>query len=176
MSTSLYTFSVGTFTPTFQTLIHILDLAKAYAKEKGIDESEIPGWRLVEDMLPLSFQIQTCSNTAKNSIARITKAELPKWEDDEKTLDDLYARINKTIELLKSVDAKTFEGKENEEIILKTGGAEYKFTGTSYLQANAIPNFYFHAATAYDILRLKGVPVGKKNYLYGGFTSLGKKL
>ena len=85
--------------------------------------------------------------------------------DDETTFEQLQERIRKTIDYLKTVSEDSINGKEDEEIVLKTGVGEYRFTAQSYLLAFALPNFYFHVTTAYDLLRHKGVPIGKWDYL-----------
>jgi hypothetical protein len=171
MTIDYYDISIAYFIRGLYTLSHILEKTVEYAKEKNIDLAEIPKWRLVDDMNPFSFQIQTASNTPKNTIARITKKELEKWEDNETTIEQLVERINKTITLLKSVEKSSFSGKESVEVVMQSGGQERKLNGLTYLQNFAIPNFYFHVSTAYDILRSKGVPLGKKDFLSGGSTA-----
>ena len=85
--------------------------------------------------------------------------------DDETTFEQLQARIQKTIDYLNTVSEDSINGKEDQEILLKTGVGEYRFTALSYLLAFSLPNFYFHVTTAYDLLRHKGVPIGKWDYL-----------
>lgn len=167
MPVSIYDFSIPEFQRGLYTLKHILEKAVAFAQEKGIDAAEIPGWRLTEDMLPLSSQVQIASNTSKNTIARITKAELPVWEDNEKTIEELQARIEKTLDMLKGIKAEEWNGLEDNEVIIKAGGQDRKFTALSSLQSFAIPNFFFHVSIAYAILRAKGVQIGKTDYLTG---------
>jgi uncharacterized protein len=171
MPVSLYDFTIGYFIRGCYTMSHILEKAVAYAKEKNIDVNEIPTWKLIDDMRPFSFQVQTMSNTAKNSIKRITGKELPVWEDNETTVDELFARINKTVELLKSIDRASIEVEETRSIELKFGQNEMKFTGLSYAQNYCIPNFDFHLDVGYSILRMKGVQIGKQDALSGGFKA-----
>jgi uncharacterized protein len=171
MTISLYDFSVAEFIRGLYTLEHILQKATEYAKEKNIDVAEIPKWKIIDDMNPLAFQIQTCSNTAKNTIARVLKADLPSWADDETTLEQLHARIQKTLDLLKEYDANAWAGKENAEVIMKVDGADRKFNGVSYVRDFALPNFWFHVATAYNILRKEGVSIGKRDFLFGNMKA-----
>ena len=171
MTISIYDFTVAEFARGMMTLAHILEKATEFAKEKDIDLAEIPNWRLVDDMRPLSFQIQVASNTTKNSIARISKAELPSWEDNETTLEQLNERIKKTLDLLKSIDASTWADKDTEEVTMKLQGNDIKFTATQYAQNYAIPNFFFHVTTAYSILRMKGVPLGKSDFISGSIQA-----
>jgi hypothetical protein len=171
MSLSIYDFTVAYFIRGFYTINGILEKAVAYAKEKNIDVNEIPTWKLIDDMRPFSFQVQTMSNTAKASIARITGQEQPSWEDNEKTVEDLFARINKTVEYLKSIDRASFVNTESKDIELKFGQTELKFTGLNYAQSYAIPNFAFHLNVGYSILRMKGVQIGKQDALSGGLKA-----
>jgi len=165
---SLYEISVPIFIHSLQVLSHLLTKAESFAKEKGIPESDITSARLAPDMLPLTFQINTCSNSAKNALVRVAGTTAVPMEDKkEATFAELQDRIAKTIDLLKESDAKAFEGKEDEEVVMKFSSGERKFTGQSYLTTFAIPNFYFHMSTTYAILRMKGVPLGKQDFLTG---------
>ena len=108
----------------------------------------------------------SCSNSAKGTITRVAGATAAPMEDNEKTFKDLYERIEKTVELLRSVKREDFEGKDDKEVRFKPGGGkEYVMTGTEYVVKFAVPNFMFHAVTAYDILRKEGVPIGKPDWL-----------
>ena len=121
--------------------------------------------RLIEDMAALPFHIQRVSDISKNAAARISGTEGVPMSDDETTFEQLQARIQKTIDYLNTVSEDSINGKEDQEILLKTGVGEYRFTALSYLLAFSLPNFYFHVTTAYDLLRHKGVPIGKWDYL-----------
>ncbi|KAK6346093.1 hypothetical protein TWF730_010425 [Orbilia blumenaviensis] len=167
-SLTLYDVTVPLFRRGMQTLKHILEKGEAYAKENGISTNEMVNWRLAEDMKPLTFQIQTASNTSKNTCARVAKIDLGSLDDNEETLEDLYKRIDTTLAILDDVEANhkaAFEDKETVEVVLPLRSGDRKFTGQSYVQTFAVPNFYFHVTTAYAILRNHGVPVGKMDYL-----------
>lgn len=143
------------------TLANILKKAAEHP-----DAASFPDAKLCEDMLPLTFQVQTASNTAKKSVSRLTGEEAEVWEDNEKTLDELIARCEKTVALLKAVDPKKVEGKETATVELSLGPAGTKqLSGKDYVLTYAVPNFFFHLQTAYSILRMKGVPLGKRDYL-----------
>lgn len=148
-----------------KTLTHILQKAEEYAKEKNIPLSDLVEGRLAPDMLPLSKQIQIASNTSKNVAVRVGGTEAVLMEDTETTFPQLYKRIDDTIKVLQDTDAKVLEGKETAEVVMKTGSGEKTFTGQAYILGFALPNFYFHVTTAYAILRSKGVPIGKKDFL-----------
>ena len=162
---SLYNASIPVFIRGLTNLTAILKKGEAHADEKSIAHSTLLNTRLHEDMAVLTYQIQRASDTAKGAGARITSTEIPAMEDNETTFADLYARIDKTVEYLKGLDAGTFEGKEGAEVVLKTPNKEFKFTAESYLLNFAVPNFYFHVTAAYAILRHAGVPVGKFDFL-----------
>ncbi|RVD87270.1 uncharacterized protein DFL_001512 [Arthrobotrys flagrans] len=165
---TLFDVTVPPFRRGMNTLKHILQKGEAYAKENGISTDDVVNWKLAEDMKPLIFQIQTASNTAKNTCVRVAKLELAALDDNEETLEDLYKRIDTTLALLENVEANhkaAFEGKEDAEVVMASRNGERKFTGQSYVQTFAIPNFYFHVTTAYGILRNHGVPIGKLDYL-----------
>ena len=98
-------------------------------------------------------------------MARLAGAEVPRYEDTEQSFDELRARIAKTIAFVESFAAAQFEGAEERAIALRVGGKDWSFTGRDYLLGFALPNFYFHLVTAYNILRHNGVEIGKADYL-----------
>lgn len=113
----------------------------------------------------LDYQVQSCCNTAKFLAARVSGTESVFFEDNEKTFDELQERIAKTVQLLQKVDAKSFDGKEDKEVIMETKMGNFRFTGQRYVSEYALPNFHFHLTTAYCILRHLGVPLGALDYL-----------
>jgi len=166
MSLSLYDTTVPLFISGLNTLSHILTRAEALVKEKGISESEFLSSKLISDMNPLTFQIQTASNTAKNTIVRLASTPAVPMDDKESTFAELQERITKTLEILKGAEKSAFEGDIHAEIKVPMGGSERTFTRLGYVQSFAVPNFYFHLVTAYGILRAKGVDIGKRDYLF----------
>jgi len=165
MPISLYEISVPVFIRGLNNLSAILKKAEAYADEKGIPHEELLGARLIEDMFPLTTQIQRASDSAKGAAVRVAGVDPVSMEDNEKTFADLEARIQKTIVFLEGVKETSMDGKEESEVSQKTAFGEMKFTSTSYLLGGVLPNFYFHLTTAYAILRHKGVPLGKLDFL-----------
>ena len=121
--------------------------------------------QLHDDMKGLPFQVTSASNSAKLSLVRVCGVENQPWDDNETTFEQLIERVDKTIAFIEKVGEEKFEGKAEEEVVLKLPSGEYKFTGLSFLQTFSIPNFFFHHTTAYAILRKEGVPVGKWDYL-----------
>lgn len=121
--------------------------------------------RLAPDMMTLAGQIQRASDTSKGCAARLAGIEPPSFPDMEKTPADLQARIAKTVHFLNGVKPESFEGSEARAITFKGGPHTFNFTGESYLFEFVLPNFYFHVTVAYAILRHKGLPLGKLDYL-----------
>ena len=158
---NLYDISIPPMQHGFRSLQVILKKAEEHCDAQKIPHEEFLQTRLIADMLPLVFQIQTCSNTAKYIPVRVTGAENVAMEDNETTFEQLQTRIERTIEFLDKSKREDFEGKEDVEVLFR----DWKFTGLNYLTQFAIPNFYFHYTTAYNILRMKGVSVGKLDYL-----------
>jgi hypothetical protein len=165
MTISMYSTSIPTFIRGLENLSAILTKAENYALAKKIDPSVLINARLAPDMFALSKQVQIAADMVKGFAARISGAEIPKYEDNEKTFEELRARIAKTIAFLKSVDAKKVDGSEQKHIAFKIGGMDLSFNGSSYLLGFVIPNFYFHITTAYAILRHNGLDIGKGDFL-----------
>jgi hypothetical protein len=165
MSVSMYRASVPVFIRGLDVLVSLINKAEAHAKEKGLSDTDVSAARLIDDMLPFSSQIQRASDTSKLSVVRLSGVNAPSFDDTETTFAELRERIEKTLAYLKNVDAAMFEGSETRVVTLKQRGFEPKFSGEDYLFLFALPNFYFHIVTAYDILRHLGVPVGKLDFL-----------
>jgi uncharacterized protein len=165
MALSMYQVSVPVFLKMLGNLAAILDKGAAFAEAKKIDPSVLLGYRLAPDMLNLTRQVQIATDHAKRGTARLAGVEAPVYEDSETTFPQLKARIDKTVAFISSVKPAQIEGAETREITLKLGGNSRTLTGQAYLLHNALPNFFFHATTAYDILRHCGVEIGKGDYL-----------
>ena len=133
MTISMYEASVPRFVSLLTSLSAILDKAEAYAESKKIVPAVLPSARLFPDMFPLSKQVQIACDFAKGAVARLAGIEIPKYEDNEQTLDELKARIAKTIAFVESVDVSKINGSEEREITLTVGGQEMNFKGMPYL-------------------------------------------
>ncbi|KIX05339.1 uncharacterized protein Z518_06211 [Rhinocladiella mackenziei CBS 650.93] len=160
---TLYDAAVVPVIRALRNLSHILKKGETYANDKGIPHSELLEASIAPDMKPLTFQVQIASDSAKFLAVRVAGVNNMPMEDNEKTFEELQTRITATINFLEAVKKEDFDGKEDNEIMVR----DIKFTGLSYVTSFALPNFYFHAVTAYDILRMKGVDIGKKDYLRG---------
>ncbi|HZN86494.1 MAG TPA: DUF1993 domain-containing protein [Burkholderiales bacterium] len=162
---SMYQASAPRFANTLNNLSAILDKAQAHCEAKKIDPLALTSFRLYPDMLPFTRQITIACDTAKGAVARLAGVENPKHEDSEKTFEELKARIAKTVAFIGGVKAAQLDGSEDKVIVLKLGPREVTFQGLQYLLGFAQPNFYFHAVTAYDILRHNGVELAKRDYI-----------
>ncbi|MGH8630958.1 MAG: DUF1993 domain-containing protein [Burkholderiales bacterium] len=165
MPSSMYRSSIPVFIRAFGNLSAILGKAAAHAEARKIDPSVLVNARLAPDMFPLSRQVQSASDTAKGCAARLAGIEVPRFEDTETTFAELQARIAKTVAFLQGVKAVQIDGSEDRTITLKLRGREVSFSAPDYLLTFALPNFFFHATTAYAILRHNGVEIGKTDYL-----------
>jgi uncharacterized protein len=167
MSLSMYQASVPVLIRGLNNLAAILNKAAAHAEVKNIAPDVFINARLAPDMYPLVRQVQTVSDTAKGCGARLAGVDVPSYADTEASFAELQERIAKTVTFLQSLAPEQVDGSEERQVILKFPGGEMQFTGQSYLLGFALPNFYFHATTAYDILRHNGVELGKKDFLGG---------
>ncbi|MBK9021744.1 MAG: DUF1993 domain-containing protein [Sulfuritalea sp.] len=165
MSLSMYDASAPRFARMLRNLDVILARAQAHAAAKKIAPEVLLGARLFPDMLPMIKQVQIATDHAKGAVARLAGAEVPRYEDSEQTFDELRARIAKTIAFVGTFAAAQVDGSEQRPIALRVGGKDWSFTGQDYLLGFALPNFYFHLVTAYNILRHNGVEIGKGDYL-----------
>jgi hypothetical protein len=165
MSVSMHAMSVPIFVRMLGNLSAILDKAAAHAQAKKIEPAVLLNARLFPDMFALTRQVQLATDFAKGAVARLAGQEPPKYEDTETTIEQLKARIARTIEYVRGFEAGAFEGAETREISLKIRDTVQKYTGLVYLCHVVLPNFFFHATTAYDILRHNGVELGKRDFV-----------
>ena len=161
----MYQASAARFANMLGNLSAILDKAQAHCEARKIDPLVLTGLRLYPDMFPLSRQVQIACDTAKGAVARLAGADIPRHDDTERTFDELKARIAKTVDFVQSVKAERVEGSEEKEIVLQMRSGERRYGALQYLLGHALPNFYFHVTTAYNILRHNGVELGKQDYL-----------
>jgi hypothetical protein len=168
MKITVQALSVDVFANSLGNLSAILEKGLAHATARKFDPAVLVSSRLAPDMLPLSRQVQIACDNAKNGTARLAGLEPPRFEDNEKTIEELRARIARTVDYLKGIPANAFEGSEDREFKVPVGPEKFlDFKGLDYLQRWAIPNVFFHITTAYAILRHNGVEIGKRDYLGG---------
>lgn len=168
MSISMSSASLPVFRLMLSNLSHLLDKAQADADARKYDPAVLVQYRLAPDMLPFVRQILIACDAVKNGVARISGVEAPKFEDNESTLAELKARIQKTLDYLATVPDATLDGTEEKEITFPVGrDATRTMKAEAYLKHWVLPNMFFHITTAYAILRHNGVPLGKRDYLTG---------
>ncbi len=157
---SLPVFEIG-----LNALSAVLDKAAAFTAAKKVDPAVLLGWRLAPDMFALVRQVQVACDHAKNGAARLAGAEPPKFEDNETTIEQLKARLAKTVAYLKTLDGKAIDAASDREITFPLGSGKGHMKGSDYLNHFVLPNFYFHLTAAYAIVRHCGVEIGKRDFL-----------
>lgn len=164
MSMSMYNASIPVFVRMLGNLRRILEMAAAHAQAKKIDESAFLDARLFPDMFPLRRQVQIATDQAKG-VSRLAGVEPPVFEDKEQSFAELIQRVTKTIDFLATIKASQIDGTEEREITRPIRGQPKTFRHMAFLQHFAMPNFYFHTTTAYNILRHNGVELSKTDFL-----------
>lgn len=165
MSYTIYDATIVPMIRMLKNLSKILDKAAAEANTKNIPLQRLLDARLAPDMFAFPRQIQIATDAAKGAAARLQGLEPPSFADTEKTFPELKERIGKTIAYLESVDSAAFAGAEDRKIVVSGHGRTDEYTGADFARHRALPNFYFHVTTAYDLLRHNGIDVGKRDYL-----------
>jgi hypothetical protein len=162
----MYSASVPVFVKTLGNMLVWLDKAMAHAEAKKFDPSVYMTLRLAPDMLPLPSQVRIASDAAKGCTARLAGVEIPVFEDNEATVNELRERIRRTLAFIETVPAAAFAGSEQRDIVIPARNRDpRRFKGEYYLQHWALPNFFFHATTLYALLRHNGVDLGKGDFL-----------
>ena len=165
MTISMYQASVPVFIKTLGNLSAILDKAVAFAEIKKVDPAVLLGYRLAPDMFNFTRQVQIACDFAKGAGSRLAGMEPPAYEDNETSFADLKARIDKTLALLHTFTPAQIDGSEERDINVKVRGNPVTYKGQAYLLHSVLPNFFFHATTAYAILRHCGVEIGKRDFI-----------
>ena len=166
MSISMYSASAPVFTRTLNNMLGWLKLAAAHAEARGFDSTNYLGQRLAPDMLPMARQVQIATDAAKSCLARLSGTEMPKWPDDESSLDQLSARVRTCLDYVKTFSAEQIDGSETRQIVIPLrGGESMTLDGEAYLKHYALANFFFHSCATYMLLRHNGVPLGKADFL-----------
>jgi len=172
MTFSMYQVAVPPFLQTLGALSAVLAKAEAHAGAKKFDPALLLASRLAPDMFPMSRQVQIACDFAKSTVARLAGVAVASFADDEKSLADLRARIDKTLDYVRSFKPSQIDGSEERDVTITLAGKPVTFKGQPYLVHFVLPNFYFHATVAYAILRHNGVELGKRDFL-GSVPGLG---
>jgi uncharacterized protein len=164
MTLSIYDAAFPPVMRMLGSLSAILDKAAEHCAARKIDPAVLLNYRIAPDMFPLARQVQVVTDHAKGMAARLGGVEVPGFEDTETTFEELKARLAKTLDFVGSITPAQVAGAEDREIVLKLR-TEMRFNGRDYTFGFMLPNFYFHATTAYDILRHAGVDIGKRDFM-----------
>lgn len=167
MNISMHALSHDVFKRALEQLLRVMEKGAANAKARNFDVSVLVNARLAPDMLPFYKQIQLTSDFAKSAMARLAGVDPPKFEDTETTLEELVARVKKTLDYIATISAAQLQGSETRDIKIPLRDRTLEFKGLPFLQFWALPNFFFHHVTAYNILRHNGVDLGKRDFLGG---------
>lgn len=165
MATELYELTIPVLVRALRNLSAILEKGATHAKARGIDPATLIQARLIEDMRPLSAQVQLATDSAKGAAIRLGGLDPYPLPDTESSFAELQERIGKTIAFLEATPRDRIDGREEAAIVLQTPGGDLRFTGRSYALGFVLPNVFFHVTTAYALLRQSGVPIGKMDYL-----------
>ena len=157
--------SIVPLSHSLKALAAILKKAEAYCEARKIDPNALLAARLFPDMLPLTRQVQIATDQAKGCGARLTGIAVPSFPDEEKTFAELQARIAKTLDFLGGLKREQFADAATRTVSVKIAGKDMELKGAAYLSSVVLPNFYFHMATAYNILRHNGLEIGKGDFL-----------
>jgi hypothetical protein len=165
MTISMYQASVPVFIRMLTNLKGIIEKGAAHAQAKKIEEVVLLTARLYPDMLAFTRQVQIACDFARGTGARLAGKEPPAFDDTEKSFAELVVRVDRSVDYLRTLSAGDIDGSEGREIVRPIRGEPKKFTGVNYLLQFALPNFFFHATTAYAILRHNGVEIGKADFI-----------
>jgi hypothetical protein len=165
MTLSMYQASVPVFARALTNLSNVLKKGEAHAKDKGVNPDNLLQQRLIFDMVPLNKHIHIACDPAARGAARLAGAEPQSFPDTETSLAQAFDRINRTIDYIKSFKPEQIDGSEDRKVVMKTRHGDVDYVGLAYLTEYALPNLFFHCTTAYDILRVAGTQIGKKDYL-----------
>lgn len=165
MALSMYQASVPVFQQMLKALSEVLDKAEKHAAANKIEQPALLATRLYPNMWPLLRQVQVACDFAKGTAARLAGVDIPVFEDSETSLPELKARIARTLTFLATLKPEQIDGTEARRVTIRMGGNEVVFEGQPYLIHFALPNFYFHCTTAYDILRHTGLALAKRDFI-----------
>ena len=165
MTLSMHQAAVPVFVRALSALSQVLKKGAEHAKTKGVSDDVLLNTRLIPDMLPLLKQVQIACDMATRGSARLAGVEPKSFEDNETTLEQVYARIDGALDYIRTFKPEQIDGSEEREIVLKMRTGEVQFKGQAYLLHFLLPNLFFHCTTAYDILRQAGTNIGKADFI-----------
>jgi hypothetical protein len=165
MSISMYSAFIPAAIRMLGNLSAILGKAEAHCAARQINPNAFLASRVYPDMFPLTRQVQIATDIVKGGAARLAGIEVPRYQDEETTFEELRARLAKTVQFLQTIQPEQIDGREAADIILKLPTRQIEYTGQDYLTNFVLPNLYFHVTTAYNLLRQGGIEIGKNDFL-----------
>lgn len=166
MALSLHDLTVGSYLQIVRATRGVLARGRQHCTENGSDPVALTEARLAEDMLPLRFQIQSVAHHSVGALEGLERGEFgPPQALEALDYAGLEALMDSTVERLEHMDRDRVEGLADGEVVFRLGKVELPFTAVDFVLSFSLPNFHFHAATAYDVLRANGVPLGKRDFL-----------
>lgn len=165
MSISLYDVSVGGYLQTLGAVTGFLAKGKDHCEANGVDLNSIVETQLYDDMLPFRFQLISVVHHSLGAVQGVEAGVFSPPPPLDLDYEGLHKHVDDALEKLKAYSPETIEAFEGNDMMFKMGSYEVPFSAENFLMSFSLPNFYFHATTAYDILRMKGVPLGKRDYI-----------
>jgi hypothetical protein len=168
MALSLYSVTIPAYRQTLAAITGLIDKAETFCSERGLAPQELIQARLAEDMLPFAYQVKSTAVHSLGAIEGVRRGEFsPDSAPSPDSFAGLKARITETLAALEGIQASEVDGFVGRDMCftIRARGMRMDFTAEDFLLSFSLPNFYFHAATAYDILRWKGVPIGKRDFM-----------
>lgn len=164
MQITVFEITVPQFILTLKSIKNLMHKAKSHAESKGIEAQILLQTRLAPDQFALGKQVEIACDVARFCVARLTGVEAKQYNQDMKTFDDYFHRIDETIQFMQKIEPQQFQGYETRKVTYPWYPGHY-LDGHNYLVQHVLPNFYFHVTTVYGILRFSGVDIGKADYL-----------
>ena len=166
MAISFYDTSVANYVQILGALTGVLDKGLGHCRECGMDPESVVETRLAPDMLPFSFQIHSVAHHSLGAIEGIRAGVFrPPGAKDPHSYAQLQGVVTDTLAALKKLTPADVNALESKDVVFEFGSMKMPFTAVGFLQSFSLPNFYFHATTAYDILRSKGAKIGKRDFM-----------
>ncbi len=162
---TIYENTLPVLVHNMQALAKMLHKAAQHCDNKKIDKAVMLGMRLAPDMFNLTRQVQLVTDFAKGCGARLSGATTPSYADDETTFEGLAARLAKCVGFLQGIDKASLAGADTRDVTVKIAGKDATMSGQAFVNSYALPHFYFHMTTAYNILRHNGVEIGKGDFM-----------
>ena len=166
MPLSLYAATIPSYRQTLGAVAALLRKAESFCGEKGIEASELIQARLAPDMLPFAYQVKSTAVHSLGALEGVRRGVFsPDMTPPPETFAALDARVAETLSDLEKIDPAEIESFIGRDMCFERGSHRLEFTAEDFLLSFSLPNFYFHATTAYDILRWKGMPIGKRDFM-----------